>query len=343
MSVETTLFGIAPDGAVHRYTLQSRTGTKASIITYGARLVAVSVPGLDGAPISLALGFDDLESYLRDRAYFGAVCGRYANRIAAGQFSLDGVHYTLPVNDRKGPNTLHGGFPGFSDVVWRAEAATSEEDAHVELKYFSPHLQNGFPGNVEVTVIYILRDDDLEVRYQATTDRPTPLSLTNHTYWNLDGPRGGNILGHALQIDADFYTPLDDYLIPTGEIRTVRETPLDFRTSRTIGGRSDCVADGYDHNYVVDARGMRKAATLQNESRSRQLEILTDAPGMQLYTGGQLDGSTGGQGVAYEKYAGVVFEPQHFPDSIHRPHFPDAIVTPAHPYCSRTIFRCRWR
>ena len=343
MAIETTILGTGPNGAeIHRYVLHSATGMSAVIISYGARLAALTVPSPHGESVPLVLGFDDLRSYLTDCDYFGAVCGRYANRIAGGRFSLDGVDYTLPLNDPMGPNTLHGGTPGFSDVVWGAETAASADYERVVLRYFSPHLQNGFPGNVEATVTYTLRDHDLEVGYHAVSDRPTPLSLTNHSYWNLDTPSHGDVLEHTLQIEADFYTPFDDYLIPTGEIRSVRDTPLDFSVTRRIGWQRNRLPDGYDHNYVLRGSGMRRAVVLQNDSSSRTLEVLSDAPAMQLYTGGGLTDAIRGRGLSYGKFAGVVFEPQHFPDSVHHPDFTSAIVRPGQPWQSRTIFRCRW-
>ncbi|HEX9692815.1 MAG TPA: aldose epimerase family protein [Gemmatimonadales bacterium] len=340
-------FGTLPDGApVTLYTLTNANGVEVRAITYGAIIVSLRVPDRDGTMGDVVLGFDDLVGYLHDPPYFGAIVGRYANRIARGRFALDGTTYELATNN--GPNHLHGGLRGFDKVVWSAEPFGSDRDVGVTFSYRSPDGEEGYPGTLEVRVTYTLSaNDELIVDYAATTDRPTPINLSQHSYFNLAGDVRRDVLDHVLTIDADRYTPVDRTLIPTGELADVRGTPFDFTTPTAIGARIDAddeqlrFGGGYDHNFVLSraTEGLAFAARVSEPTSGRVLRISTTEPGLQFYSGNFLDGSiTGKRGRVYGPRFGFCLETQHFPDSPNQPAFPSTILRPGEEYRSRTVF-----
>jgi len=330
---------------VELYTLNNKNGLIAKISTYGALLTEMHVPDKNGALGDITLGFDKLEDYVKGHPYFGSTAGRYANRIAKGQFTLDGVKYQLATNND--PNHLHGGDKGFDKRVWDARPFETENGPAVEFTYLSKDGEEGYPGNLKSVVVYTLTDDnELIADYKATTDKATPINLTNHAYWNLKGEGTGDILGHQLEIVADFFTPIDATFITTGEIRPLTGSPLDFRMPTTIGARiAQMTGDpgGYDHNFVLrkSAPGkMETAARVYEPTSGRVLEVLTTEPGIQFYSGNFLDSTlTGKAGGVYHKQNGFCLETQHFPDSPNKPHFPSAILSPGETYTHRTIHR----
>jgi aldose 1-epimerase len=348
---EAEPFGELADGTVvHRHTLDSGRGLVVRVLTYGGILQSIEVPGRDGRPVNVALGFADLDSYVRDNSpYFGALIGRYANRIAGGRFTLDGRAYSLPVNNP--PNSLHGGTEGFDKRVWTATGAGGQDAAGVELAYTSPDGEMGYPGTLSVRARYRLTDNELRIDYRATTDAPTHVNLTNHSYVNLAGEAAGSIEDHQLQLFAGHYTPTDATSIPTGEIAPVAGTPFDFTSPHAVGERIDTpdeqleYGQGYDHNYVLDrppgaAGALALAARVTNPSSGRVLEVLTSEPGIQLYSGNQLDGTlTGPGGAAYGPRAGLALETQHFPDTPNQPQFPSTVLRPGEVFESTTVYR----
>ncbi|WP_400193265.1 aldose epimerase family protein [Hymenobacter sp. B81] len=339
-------FGRTPEGqAVELYTLGDPAGPHACISTYGGTVTRLLVPDQRGQMGDVVLGFDALDDYLSEayrqaNPYFGALIGRYANRLARGRFALDGQHYQLATNN--GPNHLHGGHRGFDRVVWQAEALPgSATEARLRLRYRSPDGEEGYPGNLQVEVTYRFGADlTLRIEYRASTDRTTPLNLTNHSYFNL-APGSPDVLGHELQLPAERYTVVDDTLIPTGELRPVNGTPMDFRRPHPIGARIGQVAGGYDHNWVLpDEPGLRLAARVQEPASGRRLEVYTDQPGVQFYSGNFLDGSLRGKnGVVYGRHTGFCLETQHFPDSPNHPQFPGTILRPGTEFHSVTEYR----
>ena len=332
-------FGQMADGAaVDLYTLTNANGLVAKIINYGTIITELHVPDRQGKLGDVVLGFDNLARYLQGHPCFGCTVGRVANRIAKGRFTLDGKIYTLATNN--GPNHLHGGLKGFDKKLWKAEAP----GAVVKFSYTSPDGEEGYPGTVAASVTMSLTDaNELRLDYRATTDRATPINLTNHSYFNLAGR--GDVLRHELMIAADRYTPFDSTQIPTGEIEPVKGTPLDFTQPRAIGARFSqlhTVPPGYDHNYVLNAggKGLALAARLYEPESGRVMEVLTTEVGMQLYTANHLDGSIVGKGgIAYPRYGGVCFETEHYPDSINRPAFPSVELRPDQIYRQTTVFR----
>jgi aldose 1-epimerase len=346
-SVKKELFGKTADGvAVDQYILTNDAGMTAKIITYGAILTELDVPDRDGKLGDVVLGFDNLKDYLERNPHFGATTGRVANRIAKGKFTLDGKEYTLAINN--GPNSLHGGRKGFDKQLWKAKEKSTPNAAGVELSYQSKDGEEGYPGNLSVTVVYSLTNDNaLRIDYTATTDKATPVNLTNHSYFNLAGSQSSDILGHELMIAAEKYTPADETQIPTGEIRPVKDTPLDFTTPRRIGERIDQLKSspggGYDHNYVLNSGGKTEpafAVRVSEPKTGRILEMYTTEPAVQFYTGNYLDGRlTGRGGVVYKKHAGFCLEAQHFPDSVHHDNFPSIILKPGEVYRQTTIYK----
>jgi len=342
-SVEKGIFGKLPDGAqIEFFTLTNARGTTAKIITYGATLQSLQVPDKAGKFGDVVLGFDDLSGYLAPHPYFGATVGRFANRIAKGKFTLDGKEYTLALND--GPNTLHGGREGFSRKVWKAEIVQGAGVASVQFTYISPDGEEGFPGTLKTTVVYTLTaDDQLKIDYTATTDKATPLNLTNHSYFNLAG--GGDILAHVLQLNADKYTPVDSTLIPTGKLAPVKGTPLDFTQPTPVGARIAQLTGnpgGYDHNLVLNGENgkLKWAARLSDPASGRSLEVWTTEPGVQFYTGNFLDGTIKGKGGALcKKHAALCLETQHYPDSVNRPNFPTTILRPGAVFYQESIYK----
>jgi aldose 1-epimerase len=339
-------FGKLPDGsAVELYTLSDGT-YEARIMNYGATLISFTVPDNNGKSADVILGFDSAEGYYDNfngpkNAYFDAIIGRYANRIANGTFTLGGKKHELPKND--GPNTLHSGTHGFNNVMWRA----AQIPDGVKLTYLSKDGENGFPGNLTVSVSYTLKKGDLRIEYWATTDKDTVLNLTNHAYFNLAGEGNGDILKHQLTLYASRFTPVDVHLIPTGELRSVASTPFDFRHATEIGARIDNADEqlklgrGYDHNWVLDGKGgkLAKAAEVYEPSSGRMLTVLTTQPGIQVYTGNFLDGTVKGKGgKAYTHRSAVCLETQHFPDSPNHPQFPSTELKPGEKFHSVTVY-----
>ena len=344
MAITREIFGSLPDGApVDIYSLKNEAGLEARIMTYGATLVSLKVPDRGGAFADVSLGFDMLAGYLGTHPYFGVIVGRYANRIAKARFTLSGHEYSLAPNNNG--NTLHGGLRGFDKVVWTAEALQVADGVGLRLTYLSKDGEEGYPGNLAVTVVYMLTNaNELEIRYEATSDKRTPVNLTNHAYWNLKGEGNGDILGHVLRLEADRITAVDSpvNLIPTGEILPVAGTPFDFTSPHTIGERIDQVEGGYDHNFVLKSGGgtLGLAARVEEPGSGRVLEIWTDQPAIQFYTGNFLDGTvTGKGGKAYRKHSGLCLETQHFPDSPNHPNFPSTILEPGRTYRTTTVHK----
>ncbi len=338
MHLESQPFGEMSDGTpVDLYTLKNPSGMQARITNYGGIVVSLLAPDRRGNLADVVLGYDNLDDYLRNSPYFGCITGRYANRIARGRFTLDGVEYTLATND--GDSHLHGGLVGFDKVVWQAEASSSDAGERLELSYLSKDGEEGYPGNLAVTVAYTLTHDNaLRIDYTATTDRPTVLNLTNHSYFNLAGPGNGNILSHELTINADHYTLTTEDLIPTGDIASVKGTPMDFTQPTPIGAR---IAGGYDSNWVLNRTGpsLGLAARVVEPTFGRVMEVHTTLPGIQLYTGNFLDGTHVGKGGrAYGKHDAFCLETQHFPDSPNQPAFPTTVLRPDETYHHTTVF-----
>ncbi len=338
--ITESVFGAMPDGRdVRLFTLANAGGMKARVCEYGAILVSLETPDRSGRLGEVTLGFDTLAEYVNGNGpYLGAVCGRVANRIANGRFSLDGKEYTLAVNN--GPNHLHGGVRGFDKVLWKGVAGL--DGASATFSCLSRDGEEGYPGNLAVSVTYTLTDqNELVLRYEATTDQATPLNLTNHAYFNLSAGQEDTVRGHELTVFAERYTPTDATLIPTGELRAVAGTPLDFRRPLAVGARlEEAAPTGYDHNFVLDNQGKLALAARLYEPRSgRVMECLTTEPGMQLYTGYYLAGTKGRGGRVFPHYAGVALETQHYPDTINKPEFPSCVLRPGAPYRSQTIYR----
>jgi aldose 1-epimerase len=348
-SIAKRSFGKTEDGtAVDLYTLTNSLGMQAAITNYGGIVVSLLVPDRDGKLDDVVLGFDSLEGYLAGHPYFGAIIGRYGNRIAQGTFTLDGKKYALAQNNNQ--NHLHGGLKGFDKVVWKARGVLGDKGPGLVLTYLSKDGEEGYPGNLTVTVTYILTDDnDLRIHYRATTDKATPVNLTNHSYFNLAGQGHGDILGHELTIDADRFTPVDEGLIPTGELRHVEGTPFDFRQSTAIGARIDSEDEqlgfggGYDHNFVLnrdDELDLSLAARVYEPTTGRVMEVLTTEPGVQFYCGNFLDGSIAGKGgKVYKRRYGFCLETQHYPDSPNKPDFPSTILKPDQEYSTTTVYK----
>ena len=355
-SVSVADFDVTSDGqAVEEWTLTNANGIEVTILTWGGTLRQVNVPDRDGNVANINLGFDNMADYEALSPYFGCITGRYANRIALGKFTIDGEEYSLAINND--PNALHGGLKGFDKVVWAAEEVESDEGVAVQFSYLSPDMEEGYPGNLDVTVTYTLTDDDiLLMDYMATTDKTTVVNLTNHAYWNLEGEGMGTIDDHVLFIDADRYTPVDETLIPSGELAPVADTPFDFTTPMVIGdrNRSDheqiVIGRGYDHNWVInrnhsaegawDDREFKVAARLSEPSSGRVLEVWTEEPGIQFYAGNFLDGTIYGQAdLAFRQGDGLALETQIFPDSPNQEGFPNALLAPGEEYKTRSAYR----
>ena len=346
-------FGTLPDGGqVTQYTLTNHNGMTIKVLDFGGIITEIHVPDRDGKLADVALGFDTLEPYLGESPYFGALIGRYGNRIAHGRFTLDGRDYVLATND--GDNHLHGGKRGFDKVLWQA----SVEDDALVLRHHSPDGEEGYPGNLDATVTYRLTDDDaIAMRFRAVTDQATPLNLTQHSYFNLAGAGHGDILGHELVIDADRFVPIDATSIPLGPLAPVAGTPFDFRQPRTIGeriGQPDTQlrhGGGYDHCFVLNrevgeaagadagARSLVRAVRVREPRSGRVLELLTQEPGVQFYSGNFLDGSLQGKGHTYAYRGGFAIEPEHFPDSPNQPSYPTTILRPGEVYETESRFR----
>jgi aldose 1-epimerase len=334
-------FGRMPDGTpVDVYTLTSGNGMTVKVMTYGAIITSIEVPDKSGKTGDVTLGFDNLKQYLGTHPYFGATVGRVGNRIAKGKFTIGGVEYKLAVNNFG--NHLHGGLKGFDKVLWKAEPVPGAVPS-VKFSYLSKDGEEGYPGNLWATVTFSLTPkNELKIEYTATADKATPVNLTNHSYFNLAGAGNGDILGHVMMLNADRYTPVDDTLIPTGELAPVKGTPMDFTKPAVIGSRIAQVKGGYDHNYVLNSGGSKVpalAARVREEKSGRVMEVLTTEPGVQFYTGNFLDGTVSGIGGVYRIHYGFCLETQHFPDSVHHPNFPSAILKPGDTYHTVTVYR----
>jgi aldose 1-epimerase len=345
-------FGTLADGRpVHAYRLSNDTGVAVEVLTYGGILRQIEVPDRNGVVEGVALGFRDLADYVERSPYFGAVIGRFANRIADGTFSIDGTTYRAPVNEP--PTSVHGGHEGFDKKLWQAEPFADAAWVGVRLRYVSPDGEEGYPGTLDTEVTYRLARDHgtLRVDYAATTDRPTVVNLTNHSYLNLAGEGAGSVLDHVVQVAASRYLPLQQTLLPTGELASVSGTPLDFRTPHPIGERIRqgfeqlVLARGYDHNLVLDRDGVPDgelafAARVSEPGSGRVLEVWTTEPGIDLYTGNFLDGSlVGPSGRAYRQGDGLAIEPEHFSNSPNVSHFPSTVLRPGERYASATEYR----
>lgn len=339
-------FGQTRNGEpVELYTLTNSNGVETSITNYGGRVVTLKVPDRAGKFADVVLGFDSLDPYLGNSPYFGALIGRYGNRIGKARFTLDGKEYKLAANN--GPNALHGGVVGFDKVLWKGEEGTGEEPS-LKLTYLSKDGEEGYPGNLSVTVVYTLTDrNELRIDYEAATDQDTVLNLTNHSYFNLAGEGVGDILGQEIMINADRFTPIDSGLIPTGELKPVKGTPFDFTKSTAIGARINDrdqqiqFGKGYDHNFVLNGGGgLTLAARVVEPHSGRIMEVLTTQPGVQFYTGNFLDGSVKGKGgKAYPYRSAFCLETQHFPDSPNKPGFPSVVLKPGEKFTSTTVYR----
>jgi aldose 1-epimerase len=350
MSNESMVFGTTPDGkSVMLYTLRNAAGMEAKITNYGGIIVSLTAPDKNGKYDDIVLGYDSLADYIKVTPYFGALIGRYGNRIGKGQFTLDGKAYQLTVND--GANHLHGGKAGFDKVVWDAMQFTAADGPGLMLTYVSKDGEEGYPGTLTATVTYQLKaSNELVIDYAATTDKPTIVNLTAHSYFNLAGARSGkSILDHLMMIDADTYTPVDNGLITTGELKDVTGGPMDFRTPTAIGVRIGAAdpqlhlgPGGYDHNWVLKSAGTSFSvnARVVEETTGRVLEVLSDQPGVQFYSGNFLDGTIIGKGgVKYEFRHGFCLEPQHFPDSPNKPAWPTVRLDPGQKYTAKIAYR----
>ncbi len=347
LTVTEKPYGNTGGGEVTEYTLENKNGMRVGVINYGGIITSIYAPDKDGQLADVVLGFDSLSGYEGQNPYFGAFVGRYGNRIAKGQFTIDGEKYQLPTND--GPNSLHGGDTGFNRKWWNLTPLEEDGRVGVELTGTSADGDMGYPGNLDVTVRYWLdNDNELTLEYEATTDKATPVNLTNHTYFNLKGAGNGDILNHEVMIDADEFTPVDATLIPTGELQPVEGTPFDFTEPTAIGSRISETDEqlkrggGYDHNWVLNDSGpaLHPAALVYEPTTGRTLEVSTTEPGVQFYVGNFLDGSNVGKGgKAYDYRTGFCLETQHFPDSPNQDAFPSTILEPGDTYESTTVYK----
>ena len=349
LSILKSQFGETEDGtAIEKYTLKNRNGVELNVITYGGRITSLKVPNKVGKLENVVLGHNTIEGYLRaDNPFFGALIGRYGNRIANGKFTLNGKDYNLATND--GVNHLHGGVNGFDRVVWTAKAIEGTEDSTLKLTYKSIDGEEGYPGNLDVTVIYTLtKDNSVEVSYEATTDKSTVVNLTQHAYFNLTGDFSKDILNHDVVIDADTYLPVDATLIPTGEIRKVKETPFDFTESKKVEKEINSNNEqlkrgkGYDHCWILNGKNgeMRFVASAYDQTSGRLMEIYSEEPAIQFYTGNFLDGTLPMlNGGTYAHRTGFCLETQHYPDSPNQEKFPSTVLNPGETYSTKTIFK----
>jgi aldose 1-epimerase len=338
MNISQEHFGNLEDGReVDLFTLVNSNGLEARITNYGGIITSLKVPDRDGSLENVVLGFDNLQDYLGGHPYFGSLIGRYGNRIAGGRFEIEGTEYQLATND--GDNHLHGGNIGFDKVLWNAEVIDGEM---LQLTYLSPDGEEGYPGNLEVMVTYRLTDvNELLIDFEATTDKTTHVNLTAHSYFNLTGDFSSTILDHHLKLNAAHYTPVNEQLIPTGEIAPVDGTPFDFTDFNPVGSRIGQVEGGYDHNFVLESvsGSLIIAAELLEPENGRKLTVYTTEPGVQFYSGNFLNGSlVSPDGIPYDRYSGLCLEPQHFPDSPNKPHFPSTILRPGEIYKSQISY-----
>lgn len=345
--IKKDVFGKTGDGeAVDIYTLTNANGMEARITNYGGIVVSLKTPDRNGKLDDVVLGCDTLDEYLKGHPFFGAIAGRYGNRIGKAKFKLNGAEYKLAVNN--GENSLHGGRKGFDKYVWQAREVPAKEGVALELKHSSPDGDEGYPGKLEVTVVYTLTNDNaLRIDYDATTDKDTVVNLTNHSYFNLAGQGSGDILNHQVQINADRFTPVDAGMIPTGDLRSVKGTPFDFTTPTAIGARVEAddeqlkFGKGYDHNFVLngEAGTLRPAVKVTEPTTGRVMEVLTTEPGVQFYIGNYLAERPGKNGKTYNRRYGFCFETQHFPDSPNKPNFPSTVLKKDGRYQTTTVYK----
>ena len=341
MTINKEIFGKIDKQKIFIYTLVNKNGITAKITNYGGILTSLLVPDKNGNFKDIVLGFDNLDDYLKSHSYFGAIVGRYANRIADGKFTLDGKEYNLAINND--PNHLHGGIIGFDKVVWNTEEIKIKNAVGIRLSHLSIDGDEGYPGNLGIIINYFLTDsNELKIEYKAVTDKATPVNLTHHSYFNLLGAGEGNILSHELMIDADKYTIVNKDFIPTGKLIEVKSTPFDFTSAKMIGKDISNVEGGYDHNFVLNnfSGEIRKVAEVIEIESGRKMTVLTDQPGMQFYTGNFLDGTeTGKNNKVYEKHFGFCLETQYFPDSPNQVDFPSTILQAGKTYYHKTIYK----
>ena len=348
MKIEKQPFGKTEDGTtVDLYTLTNTNGMTVKITNYGGIVTSIFVPDENGNLGDVVLGYDNLEGYLKNNPYFGCIIGRYGNRIARGKFTLNGKNYMLATNNE--PNHLHGGVKGFDKVIWAAKEIKGENTVGLELTYLSKDGEEGYPGNLSVKVSYTLTNDNaLQIDYQASTDQPTIVNLTNHSYFNLKDAGASPILDHELMLDADYFTPVDSTLIPTGKLRAVAGTPFDFKKSAKICARIGADDEqikfglGYDHNFVLNGNAgeLKLAGKLIESTTGRVVEVWTTEPGIQFYSGNFLDGSiTGKNGTVYSYRHGLCLETQHYPDSPNQPNFPSTVLNPGEKYQTTTVYK----
>ena len=338
-------FGKTSDGDVTRYTLTNANGLELSVINYGCVVVSLKTPDKNGDFEDIVLGFDTIDQYIKESPFFGAIVGRYGNRIAKGSFELDGVTYTLAINN--GPNHLHGGVKALDKVLWEAEENPTDEGPSIKFTYLSPDGEEGYPGNLIITVVYTLtNNNEFKVNYKATTDKKTVINLSQHSYFNLSGNVKRDILDHELMLNADRIVAVDETCIPTGELRSVKDTPFDFRTSYKVGDRINDHdiqlknGEGYDHTFVFNVvDGKSLAASLYDPATGRYMEVYTTEPGVQFYSGNHLAGYKGKYGAIYNRRFGLCLETQHFPDSPNQPNFPPVILEPGEVYQTETIYK----
>ena len=346
--IESKPFGELEDGQnAQLFTLTNENGMQLSLTNYGGIITHIIVPDKNGNMGDVVLGYDNLEGYLKASPYFGAIIGRYGNRIKEGKFTLNGQEYTLATNN--GPNHLHGGVKGFDKVLWSAREIETADRLGLELTYVSKNGEEGYPGTLNAKVVYLLTSqNEIRIEYEASTDKPTICNLTHHSYFNLKDAGKSPILGHELMIDAEKMTPVDSTLIPTGALLAVEGTPFDFREAKTIGSLIDADHEqlkfslGYDHNFVLNgnAGDLRRVAVLSEPESGRMIEIYTEEPGLQFYSGNFLDGSiTGKKGIVYQYRHGLCLETQHFPDSPNQPDFPSTMLNPGEIYKTTTIYK----
>lgn len=345
--LEEKKFGRTADGDVIIYTLTNANGLELKVLNYGCVVVSLKTPDRNGVFEDVVLGFDTIEQYVKESPFFGAIVGRYGNRIAKGMFTLDGVTYKLAINN--GPNHLHGGVKALDKVLWKAEENQSNEGPSIKLSYVSKDGEEGYPGKLTITVTYTLtNENEFKVSYHATTDKKTIINLSQHTYFNFSGNAKRDILDHEIMLNADRIVAVDETCIPTGELKSVAGTPFDFRTPNKVGARinDDDVqlknGEGYDHTFVFNGDVVNKqsvAATLYDSNTGRYMEVFTQEPGVQFYSGNHLAGYKGKHGAIYHKRFGLCLETQHFPDSPNQPNFPPVVLAPGEAYQTETIYK----
>jgi len=340
MKIRKEIFGKVNNKEVYLFTITNPNGITVKITNYGGIITSIIAPDKNGNTDDIVLGYDNFQDYLDNPAYMGCIVGRYANRVAKASFTLDGIKYNLAKNI--GEDSLHGGWKGFNKVVWNVEKFEAKTAAGIKLNYVSKDGEEAYPGNLEVTVLFTLNiNNELKIEYQATTDKATPVNLTHHSYFNLNGFMNQNALNHSLKINADKFVAVDEKYIPTGVLSDLRNSPLDFNISTNVGSRINQVPGGYDHTYVLKNKNkFDLIAELSEPNSGRVIEVFTTEPGVQFYAGNSLDGSIKGKnGISYKKHYGLCLETQHFADSPNQPSFPNTILRPGEKYTQTTVYK----